>query len=131
MNMMFEFEGRCPLDDIVMQDYAKNLICDYKRYNFPYRFYFCHYCGIYVWRGKRHELFDLSKRMNQAISVEPLEPEVMKRLVESGRMPTLSDYKIVKMKCPHCKNEWRQYNPKFLHLDKQYCPFCRVEIPIE
>jgi uncharacterized protein with PIN domain len=130
--MMVEIEGRCPLCGIVMQDYAKNLLCDYKRYNFPYRFYFCHRHGVYVWRGKKHELFDLSKRIDQAISVEPLEPEVLKRINESrSYMPMISDYKPVKLKCPYCKNEWRQYDPKFLHLDKLYCPFCRVEMPKE
>jgi len=123
----FETEGRCPLCNISMQDYAKNLICDYKRYNFPYGFYFCHRHGIYVWRGRKHELFDLSKRINQAINVEPLEAEVKKRFTESkSHMPTLSDYKPIVLKCPFCKQTWKQYDPKFLHLDRVFCPFCRV-----
>jgi len=128
--MMWETKGRCPLCDIAMQDGAKNLICDFKRYNFPYRFYFCHRHGIFVWRGRKHELFDLSKRINEAINIEPLEPEVTKRFAEYGsHMPTLSDYKPVRLKCPYCKNTWRQYNPTFLHLDRIFCPFCGVEIP--
>ncbi|MEM3798381.1 MAG: hypothetical protein QXY74_08140 [Candidatus Bathyarchaeia archaeon] len=130
--LMHEIEGRCPLCDTAMQDCARNLICDYKRYNFPYRFYFCHWHGIYVWRRKKHELFDLPKRMNQAISIEPLEPEVIKRFTNSGsHMPTLSDYKPVMLKCPYCNLKWRQYDPKFLRLDSVFCPFCHVEITKE
>lgn len=129
---MRETKGRCPLCGIVMRDYAKNLICDYKRYNFRYRFYLCHRHGIYVWRGRKHELFDLSKRINQAISIDPLEAEVTKRFTESGsHISTLSDFKPVRLKCPHCKNAWRQYDPKFLRLDRVFCPFCEVEIPKE
>ena len=128
--MAFETEGSCPRCGIVMQDYAKNLICDYKRYNFPYRFYFCHRHGIYVWRGRKHELFDLSKRINQVISVEPLETEVKKRFLEyKSHMPTFSDYNPVMLKCQYCKRTWKQYNPEFLHLDRVFCPFCGVEIP--
>jgi len=130
--MMRETEGCCPRCGIRMQDYAKNLICDHKRYNFPYRFYFCHRHGIYVWRGKKHELFDLSKRINQAISIEPLELEVIKRFTDSdSHMPTLSDYKPVRLKCPYCKNVWKQYDSEFLHLDRIFCPFCGTEKPRE
>lgn len=128
--MLHEALGRCPLCGIVMRDIARNLICNNKRYNFPYRFYFCHRHGIYVWRGGKHELFDLSKRLNQAVSIEPLEPEVMKRFTDAGpHMSTLSDYKPVTLKCSYCNHAWKQYNPEFLHLDKIFCPFCGVEMP--
>lgn len=134
-----EVEGRCPLcsvsswPGIVMQDYAKNLICDFKRYNFRYRFYYCHRHGIYVWRGSKHELFGLSKKMNQAINVEPLEPEIIKRFIQSkSRMPTLSDYLIVKMKCPYCEGEWEQYDKTWTTQSEAIiCPFCHAEIPKE
>ena len=128
---MIEWEGRCPLCDIAMRDSARNLICDNKRYNFRYRFYICHRHGIYVWRGKKNELFDLSKRIKQAINIAPLEPEVAQRINESGDMTTLSDYKPVTLKCPYCKNSWRQYAPDghFLRFENLFCPFCGVEIP--
>ena len=130
---MFETEGRCPLCGIVMQDYAKNLICDYKRYTFRYRFYYCHRHGIYIWRGRKHELFDLGKKMSQAINVEPLEPEVIKRFAESkSRMPTLSDYRIVKMQCPYCEHKWEQYDKTLTTQSGSItCPSCRAEIPKE
>ncbi|UCE16182.1 MAG: hypothetical protein JSV12_00750 [Candidatus Bathyarchaeota archaeon] len=130
--MESEIKGRCPLCPsigIVMRNYDKNLICDGKRYIFPYRFYFCHQHGIFVWRGNKHELFDLSKRMNQVSSIEPLETEVLKRY---EYMPTLTDYKIVRMKCPHCDGEWEQHDG-FLVGNKEVvlCPFCEVKISNE
>ena len=133
--MESEIKGRCPLCPsigTVMQDFSKNLICDYKRYNFPYRFYHCQRHGVFVWRGNKHELFDLSKRMSQVSSIEPLESEVLKRYKESGYMPTLTDYKIVKMKCPYCDSEWEQHDG-FLVGNKEtvFCPFCKVEISKE
>lgn len=120
--MMHEAQGSCPLCGIAMRDKAKNLICDYKRYNFPYRFYFCHWHGVYVWRGKKHELFELSKRVNQAINIEPLETEVRNRF---DTMPTLLDYKPVRIQCSICGHAWKQHSLKFLHSDKIVCPFCR------
>jgi hypothetical protein len=129
---LIEFEGECPLCRIGMKDKARNLICDQKRYNFLYRFYYCHRHGYYVWRGKKNELFDLSKRINQATSIEPLEPEVAKRLNDSDSMPTLSDYKPVALKCPYCKSTWRQYDPNghVLRFEKfLFCPFCRLQLP--
>jgi len=130
--MDLEIKGRCPQCPsigTVMQDYGKSLICDYKRYNFPYRFYHCQRHGIFVWRGNKHELFDLSKRMNQVSSIEPLESEVSKRY---EYMPTLTDYKIVRMKCPYCDSEWEQHDG-FLVGNKEtvLCPFCEVEISKE
>ena len=128
---MIEFEGRCPLCDIRMENFARNLICDQKRYDFPYQLCICHRHGIYVWRGKKNELFDLSNRVNQATSIEPLEPEVIKRINESGDMSTVLDYKPMVLACPYCKNTWRQYDPNghFLRSEKLFCPFCGVEIP--
>jgi len=137
----YEWEGRCPLCNKGMQDVARNLICDYKRYNFPFRFYHCNRHGVYVWRGSRHELFDLSKRLNQATKIESLEPEVIQRFAESdGHMPTISDYKPVNMKCPSCdggskKNgEWNQHHG-YLTLSTGnktlFCPWCSAEISIE
>ena len=139
--MSYEWEGRCPLCDKVMQDLARNLICDYKRYNFPFRIYHCNQHGVYVWRGSRHELFNLSKRISQSNKVEPLETEVLKRFSESrAYMPTLSDYKPCKMKCPYCaggpelNGEWEQHYG-YVTLatgDKTIiCPWCSAEIPIE
>ena len=130
--MSFEIKGKCPLCPsigITMQDYRKSLICDHKRYNFPYRFYYCHRHGIFVWRGNKHELFDLSKRMNQASSIEPLEPEVSKRC---EYMPTLADYKIVKMRCPNCDREWEQHTGFLVGNRETFrCPFCGFEISKE
>ena len=141
MSTLYEAEGCCPLCDRVMQDYARNLRCNGKIFNFPFHFYYCDMHGIYVWRGRRHELFDLSRRMNQATNVEPEYPEVLKRFVESGaRMPTLSDYKPVKMKCPYCaggpelNGEWEQHYGYLTPAtgDKTIiCPWCSAEIPIE
>lgn len=134
MSTLYEVEGRCPLCDKAMQDYARNLRCDGKIFNFPFRFYYCDRHGIYVWRGRRHELFDLSRRMNQATNVEPEYPEVLKRFVESGaRMPTLSDYKPVKMKCPYCEAEWKQHYGYLTSSVKDiiYCPCCSAEISKE
>ena len=139
--MSYEGEGRCPLCNKVMQDLAKNLVCDYKRYNFPFRFYHCNRHGIYVWRGSRHELFDLSKRLNQTTKIEGLEQEVIQRFAESdSHMPTLSDYKPVKMKCPYCKEgsemkgEWKQHYGYLTLATKDkniFCPWCSAEIPVE
>lgn len=135
---MFEIEGRCPLCGKVMRDCAKNLICNFKRYNFPFRFYHCDRHGIYVWRGSRHELFDLSKRLNQATKVEDLEPEVVQRFAEHGsHMPTLSDYNPVKFKCPYCEGgpkrdgEWEQhygYLTGATEDEISYCPWCSAEL---
>ena len=139
--MNYEWEGRCPLCNKVMRDLARNLICDYKRYNFPFRFYHCNRHGIYVWRGSRHELFDLSKRLNQATKIEDLEPEVIQRFSTSdSRMSTLSDYKPVKVKCPYCEGgpkmngEWKQHYGYLTPATEDktiLCPWCSVEIPIE
>ena len=43
-------------------------------------------------------------------------------------MPTLTDYKIVKMKCPNCDREWEQHDG-FLIGNKEtvLCPFCEFE----
>ena len=133
--MDFEIKGRCPRCPsigTVMQDIGY-LICDGKRYFFPYRFYHCQRHGIFVWRGNKHELFDLSKRMNQVSSIGPLEPEVLKRF-ETMRthMLTLADYKIVKMHCPYCNKKWEQHDG-FLVGNKEtvLCPFCEVDISKE
>ena len=130
-----------PICNKVMQDLARNLVCDYKRYNFPFRLYHCNRHGVYVWRGSKHELFDLGKRLNQATEIEALEPEVIQRFSTSNsRMPTLSDYKPVKMKCPYCEGgpkkngEWKQHHGYLTPAtgDKTIlCPWCSVEIPIE
>lgn len=139
--MSYEWEGSCPLCKNVMRNLARNLICDYKRYNFPFLFYHCDRHGVYVWRGSRHELFDLSERLNQAMKIEDLELEVIQRFTKpDSRMPTISDYKPVKMKCPYCEGgpkmngEWEQHYG-YLTLaigDKTiYCPWCSSEIPIE
>jgi len=139
--MIHEWEGRCPLCNKEMQDLARNLVCDYKLYNFPFRLYHCNRHGVYVWRGSRHELFDLSKRLNQATKIETLEPEVIKRFPEfDSHMPTLSDYEPVKMKCPYCdggpkmNGEWEQhYGYLTLTTGNKtvFCPWCSAEIPIE
>jgi predicted Zn-ribbon and HTH transcriptional regulator len=126
-----EIKGRCPRCSsigTVMQD-SGYLICDGKRYFFPYRFYHCQRHGIFVWRGNKHELFDLSKRMNQVSSIESLEPEVARRF---GYMPTLTDYKIVEMKCPNCDSVWTQHIG-FLVGNKETvrCSFCGFEISKE
>ena len=128
--MEFEIKGRCPLCPsigTVMQDIGY-LICDGKRYFFSYRFYHCQRHGVFVWRGNKHELFDLSKRMKQVTRIEPLEPEVMKRF---EYMPTLTDYKIVKMECPNCDREWEQHD-RFLVGNKETvrCPFCEFELSL-
>ena len=129
---MDEIEGRCPRCFKVMQNCGRNLICDGKRYNFPFGFYYCERHGIYVWRGRKHELFDLRSRMNQKVSIEPLEPEVLERFTKSGRMPTLSDYSVVKMKCPYCGYEWEQYNKTLTTQSGGIiCPSCGAEIPRE
>jgi len=139
--MVHEWEGRSPLCNKEMQDLARNLVCDYKLYNFPFRLYHCNRHGVYVWRGSRHELFDLSKRLNQATKIETLEPEVIKRFAEfDSHMPTLSDYEPVKMKCPYCdggpkmNGEWEQhYGYLTLTTGNKtvFCPWCSAEIPIE
>jgi hypothetical protein len=126
-----EIKGRCPLCPsigTIMQD-SGYVICDEKRYFFPYRFYHCQRHGIFVWQGNKHELFDLSKRMNQVSKIELLEPEVARRF---EYMPTLTDYEIVKMKCPYCGGEWTQHIG-FLIGNKETvrCPYCGVEIPKE
>ena len=129
--MEFEIKGRCPLCPsmgTVMQDIGY-LICDGKRYFFAYRFYHCQRQGIFVWRGNKHELFDLSKRMNQVSRIDPLEPEVMKRFETlHTHMLTLADYEIVRMNCPYCDGEWEQHD-SFLVGNKEtgWCPFCEVE----
>jgi hypothetical protein len=124
-----------------MQDLARNLICDYKCYHFPFRFYDCDQHGVYVWRGSKHELFDLSKRLNQATKVEELEPEVRQRFAMlDSHMLTLSDYKPVKMRCPYCEGgpklngEWEQHYGYLTPStgDKTiFCPWCSAEIQIE
>ena len=124
-----------------MQDLARNIICDYKRYNFPFRLYHCNRHGIYVWRGSRHELFDLGNRLNQVTNIDDLETEVIQRFAESdSHMPTLSDYEPVKMKCPYCdggpkmNGEWEQhYGYLTLATGNKtvFCPWCSTEIPIE
>lgn len=138
--MIFEIEGRCPLCGKVMQDWSRNLICDGKRFNFPFRFYYCDRHGVYVWRGSQHELFDLSKRINQTTNIEGLEPEVIQRFTESdSRMPTLSDYKPVKMKCSSCNGgpkrngEWKQHYGYLTQAIKDfvYCPWCSTKMPKE
>ena len=65
---MIEFEGRCPLCDIRMENFARNLICDQKRYDFPYQLCICHRHGIYVWRGKKNELFELKAKLQEEIA---------------------------------------------------------------
>lgn len=97
--------------------------CDGKRYYFPYRFYLCQQHGIFVWRA----------RMNQVSRIEPLEPEVMKRFeTMQSHMPTLADYKIVRMKCPYCDGEWEQHDGYLVGNEETVlCPFCEVEIPKE
>ena len=139
--MSYEWEGRCPLCNKAMKDLARNLICDYKRYNFPFRFYHCNRHGVYVWRGNRHELFDLNKRLNQAIKIEDLEQEIIRRFAkDDSHMPTLSDYKPVNMKCPYCEGgpkmsgEWKQHHGYLTPAIKYktiFCPWCSAEIPIE
>lgn len=139
--MSHEWKEKCPICNKGMQDLAKNLICDYKRYNFPFRFYHCNRHGVYVWRGSRHELFDLGKRLNQANNIEDLEPEIIQRFAElDSHMPTLSDYEPVKMKCPYCEGgpkmngEWEQhYGYLTLATGNKtvFCRWCSAEIPIE
>ena len=138
-----EWEGICPLcnGSRSMQPLDRNLICDYKRYYFPFKIYYCNRHGVYVWRGRRHELFDLNKRLNQVINIEDLEPVVIQRFSTSDSyMPTLSDYEPVKMKCPYCEGgpkkngEWKQHH-RYLTLatgnKTVFCPWCSAEIPIE
>jgi len=128
----FEVKGTCPLcasSYPTFMDDVGYLGCDGKRYFFPYRFYLCQQHGIFVWRGNKHELFDLSKRMNQVSRIEPFEPEVLKRFeTMQSHMPTLADYKPVKMKCPHCDREWEQHDGYLVCNEKTVlCPSCEIE----
>ncbi len=109
-----------------MQNYSKNLVCDYKQYTFPYALYHCNRHGIFVWTGKKHEIFDMRKRINHVCSVEHLDPTISERF---EYMPTLDDYVPVKMKCPICIGEWKQHIG-FLIGNKEtvFCPFCGAEI---
>ena len=133
--MEYEIEGRCPKCagiGKVMQDWARNVICDYKRYNFSFKIYYCDKHGVYVWRGRKHKIFDLSKSANQALSVEPLEKEVIKRFAESkAPMPTLSDYKLLEMTCPTCGKKWDEYGIVLLNKKTLRCPNCGAEISKE
>jgi len=139
--MDYELEGRCPLCNKVMRKLDRNLVCDYKRYTFHFRFYHCDRHGVYVWRGNRHELIDLNKRLSQATEIEDLELEVIQRFAKlDSHMPTLFDYKPVKMKCSYCEGgpklngEWEQHYG-YLTLSSGektiFCPWCSAEIPIE
>jgi len=124
---MEEIEGRCPKCWKVMQSWARNLICDFKRYNFPFKLYYCDKHGVYVWRGRKHELLDLSR--NEA-RVEPLEKEVIERFAKSETsMPSLADYSIVKLKCAYCGGEWKQ--TEITCTPMMICPFCHREISKE
>jgi ribosomal protein S27E len=125
--MNVEIRGRCPLCPsigTVMSD-TGYLICDGKRYFFPYRFYQCHRHGIFVWQGNKHKLFDMNKRMNEANRIENVEPEVAKRF---EHMPTIADYNIVKFTCPNCGHKWEQYVGFFVNNEAVRCPFCGFEI---
>ena len=124
--MMIEWEGRCPLciNHRAMQKPVKSVSCDGKIYTFPYRLYYCHYHGYFIWRGNKHELFNFSKLQHRA-KVKPLPSGVPS--------PTLGDYRIVEMKCtePECGYEWRQYDKTWTYDENVICPKCGVEIPKE
>jgi hypothetical protein len=123
-----------------MKPISNSLICENKEYSFNFQFYHCRQHGIFVWRGIRHELFNLSKRLNQTKSIDPLSSEVLKRYKELGsHMPTFSDYIPIKMKCPYCNGgpnnngEWIQHYG-YLTLDIKdtiHCPWCSAKISID
>jgi len=124
--MMFETEGRCPLcRDGKAMTHTISISCDGKSYTFPYRLYHCFWHGYFVWRGKKgHQLADFSKLQHEATRVDPLPPEVP--------TPTPADYLIVKMKCPFCKGEWKQYDKTWTtQSGGVICPSCGAEIPKE
>ena len=124
--MMFEVEAECPLCRHAMPHRGqKSLSCDKVIYTFPFRIYYCHYHGYWVWRGKKgHQLVDFSKLKHQAIKVEPLPASVPS--------PTLLDYRIIEMKCPYCEGEWRQYDRTWTtQSGGVVCPLCHAEIPKE
>lgn len=124
--MMPVIEGRCPECWKVMQNWSKSLICNFKRYNFPFKIWYCDKHGVYMWAGREHKLVDL----RQATHIEPLEQQVKDRFAESeSRMPTPSDYAIISLKCPHCKSEWAQ--TKITCTPIMTCPFCHREISEE
>ena len=124
---MSEVKGRCPLciNHRAMGKPRIHLTCERKSYTFPFRIYHCPYHGYFVWRGKKHQLVDFSKLKHQAKKVESLPPE-------SPDTNTIADYSIVKMKCPHCGGEWRQYDKTWTtQTGGVICPCCGAEIPKE
>ena len=134
-------EDLCPLCKKKMRDFGRELICEGKRYVFPFQFHHCINHGIYVWQeqGSKHELFDLSKGMNQIGWIESLKSEVLKKFFTYDvHMPTAADYQVLKLKCPNCKGgpqnngEWKQqsrYFAKNVDGETVRCPWCSVEIP--
>jgi ssDNA-binding Zn-finger/Zn-ribbon topoisomerase 1 len=129
--MEHEIEGRCPRCPSIgtrMQN-SNYVICDGKRYFFPYRLYHCQRHGIFVWQGNKHKAFDLSKRMSQVSKIEDLEPEVARRF---EYMPTVTDYKIVEMQCPYCYSTWTQHLGFLIgNTETVLCPFCGVKLQKE
>jgi hypothetical protein len=127
---MLETEGRCPLHVGIGRAMphrgVKSLVCDKVVYTFPFRIYYCHLHGYWVWRGKKgHQLVNFSKLKHQATKVEPLPPE-------SPDTSTIADYLIVKMKCPYCEHKWEQYDKTQLtQSGGVFCPDCGAEIPKE
>jgi len=123
---MYEIEGRCPLCGRAMPHRGvKSLTCDKVVYTFPFRIYYCHWHGYWVWRKNKHELVDFSKIKHQAIRTEQLPPE-------SPDTTTIADYLIVKMKCPYCGADWEQYDKTWTTQNGGViCPFCHAEIPKE
>jgi len=119
---VLETEGRCPLCGRAMT-HTISITCSGKSYTFPYRLYLCFYHGYFVWRGKKgHQLADFSKLQREAIRVEPLPLGVPTNVY--------AESPIVKMKCPFCKDEWKQYDKTWTTQGGGViCPFCGAEIP--
>ena len=126
----YEVEGRCPRcrrGSIcrAMPKAVKSLRCDKLDYTFPFRIYWCQYHGYWIWRGNKHELLDFSKIKHEAVRIEEFSP------TPGAYTPTLADYLIVKMKCPHCGGKWKQYDKTWTQNGNIFCPFCHAEISKE
>lgn len=125
-----EIEGRCPLCRRgalcrAMESHVKSLRCDKLDYTFPFRIYWCKHHGYWIWRGNKHELMDFAKIKREAIKIEEHSAP------PTAYTPTLADYLVVKLKCPYCKKEWKQYDKTWTHNGMIFCPFCGREISKE
>ena len=53
------------------QQQSRYLICDGKRYTFPYYLYYCFWHGWFIYKRQRHQLVDFLRIKDEAIKVEP------------------------------------------------------------